>query len=68
MGIRRTDINMWFANGTSEHDVMILAVHASLTTNHEFYLAVADELVLRAKIATAQGLRQRVVRFCTRAL
>ena len=68
MGIRRTGINMWFTNGMGEHDVMILAGHASLTTNHEFYLAVADELVLRARIATAQGLRQRVVRFCTQAL
>ena len=51
--------------GMSEHDVMILAGHSSFATTHEFYLAVADDLVDRARVATAQGLRQKLVRFDT---
>ena len=54
-------ITMWFANGMSEHDVMVLAGHSSFATTHEFYLAVADDLVDRARAATAQGLRQKMV-------
>ena len=60
---RRTAISMWFANGMSEHDVMVLAGHASFATTHEFYLAVADDLVNRARAATEQGLRQKLVHF-----
>jgi integrase len=63
--IRRTAISMWFANGMSEYDVMVLAGHASFATTHQFYLAVADDLISRAKAATAQGLRQKLVRFGT---
>ena len=63
--IRRTAITMWFANGMSEHDVMVLAGHSSFATTHEFYLAVADDLIHRARVATAQGLRQKLVRFGT---
>ena len=63
---RRTAISMWFTNGMSEHDVMVLAGHASFATTREFYLAVADDLVDRARVATAQGMRQRLVRFGTR--
>ena len=63
--IRRTAITMWFANGMSEHDVMVLAGHSSFATTHEFYLAVADDLVDRARVATIQGLRQKLVRFGT---
>jgi len=29
---RRTAISMWFANGMSEHDVMVLAEHSSFAT------------------------------------
>jgi len=59
---------MWFANGMSEYDVMTLAGHSSFATTHKFYLAVADDLVHRARVATAQGLRQKLVRFGTRAI
>ena len=58
---------MWFANGMSEHDVMVLAGHASFATTHEFYLAVSDDLVHRARAATAQSLRQKLVHFGTGA-
>ena len=56
-----TAITMWFANGMSEHDVMVLAGHSSFATTHKFYLAVADDLIHRARVATAQGLRQKMV-------
>ena len=58
--IRRTAITMWLANGMSEYDVMVLAGHSSFATTHKFYLAVADDLVRRARVATAQGLRQKL--------
>ncbi len=51
---------MWFANGMSEHDVMVLAGHSSFATTHEFYLAVGDDLVHRARAVTAQGLRPKL--------
>jgi len=63
--IRRTVISMWFANGMSEYEVMRLAGHSDFATTHKFYLAVADDLVDRARVATAQGLRQKLVRFGT---
>ena len=47
---------------------MILAGHASFATTHKFYLAVADDLVHRARIATTQSLRQEWVRFGTPTL
>jgi len=62
---RRTAISMWLANGMSEHDVMVLAGHASFATTHKFYLAVTDDLVRRARVATAEGMRQKLVRFGT---
>ena len=46
---------MWLANGMSEYDVMVLAGHSSFATTNEFYLAVADDLIHRARVATAQG-------------
>ena len=53
--IRRTAITNWFANGMNENDVMVLAGHANFATTHEFYLAVADDLVDRARRASAQS-------------
>jgi len=61
--LRRTAISMWLANGMSEYDVMRLAGHSSFATTHKFYLAVTDDLIHRARAATAQGLRQKVVHF-----
>ncbi len=59
--IRRTAISMWLANGMREHDVMVLAGHSRFATTHKFYLAIADDLVHRARTATAQGLRRKLV-------
>jgi len=61
-------MSMWLANGMSEHDVMVLAGHLGSATPHKFHLAAADDVVLRARAATAQGLRQKRVRFGTPAL
>jgi integrase len=66
--IQRTAISMWLANGMSEYDVMTLAGHSSFATTHKFYLAVADDLIHRARAATAQGLCQKLGRFGTRAV
>jgi len=63
--IRRTAISIWFANGMREYEVMRLAGHSDFSTTHKFYLAVADDLVDHARVATAQGLRQKLVRFGT---
>lgn len=52
---RRTAITNWLANGMGEHDVMVLAGHSNFATTHEFYLAVADDLVDRARRAVAQS-------------
>jgi integrase len=66
--IRKTAIAMWLANGMSEYDVMTLAGHSSFATTHKFYLAVTNDLIHRARAATAKGLSQKMGRFGTRAL
>lgn len=48
-------LSNWFTNGMSEHDVKTLAGHSSFATTHEFCLAVVDDLVDRARQATAQS-------------
>jgi len=55
--VRRTAISAWFANGMSEHDVMVLAGHSNFATTHEFYLAVADDLVDRARVASKEAMK-----------
>ena len=54
--LRNTALTNWFANGMSEHDVMTLAGHSSFSTTHAFYLAVADDLVDRARVAAEQSV------------
>ena len=49
--LRRTALSNWFASGMSENDIMTLAGHSSFSTTHEFYLAVADDLIDRARKA-----------------
>ena len=60
--LRNTAITNWFANGMSEHDVMTLAGHSSFATTHAFYLAVADDLVDRARVAAEQGVGKDLAR------
>jgi integrase len=58
--LRNTALSNWFANGMKEYDVMNLAGHSSFSTTHKFYLAVADDLVDRARQAAAKALRQNL--------
>jgi len=60
--LRNTAITNWFANGLSEYDVMKLAGHANFETTHQFYLAVADDLVDRARAASDAGVCQNLAR------
>ena len=61
---RRTALTNWLASGMSEHEVMILAGHASFNTTHRFYLAVATDLVDRARVVSDQVLCQDLLRTC----
>ena len=54
--LRNTALSNWFANGMSEYDVMHLAGHSSFATTHKFYLAVADDLVDRARESASKSL------------
>ena len=54
--LRNTALSNWFAQGMKEYEVMKLAGHSSFSTTHKFYLAVADDLVDRARQATAKAL------------
>ena len=57
---RNTALSNWFAQGLKEYEVMRLAGHSSFSTTHKFYLAVADDLVDRAREATAKALRKNL--------
>ena len=58
--LRNTAITSWFRNGMSEYDVMKLAGHADFKTTHKFYLAIADDLIDRAREASNAGLSQNL--------
>jgi len=62
--LRRTAICNWFDEGMGEYDVMKLAGHADFRTTHKFYLRVRDDLVHRARQATARGLCQKLLQKC----
>jgi len=47
-----------------EYEVMVLAGHAKFETAHKFYLAVADDLVERARQASAQTIRKSLLQIC----
>jgi len=62
--IRKTAITNWFRQGLSEYDVMTLAGHSNFSTTHRFYLAVADDLVDRARQATGHKVSQELLQKC----
>jgi integrase len=62
--LRRTALTNWFAGGMSERDVMVLAGHSSFATTHKFYLAVADDLVDRARVVSEQSINPDLLRSC----
>jgi integrase len=62
--LRRTAICNWFKEGLREFDIMRLAGHADFKTTHRYYLRVRDDLVDRAREATARGLCQNLLQNC----
>ncbi len=54
--LRRTCLTMWLANGLSEYDVMNPAGHAAFETTRRFYLAVREDLLQRARSASAEAI------------
>ena len=62
--IRKTAITNWFRQGLSEYDVMTLAGHSDFATTHRFYLAVADDLVARARQAIAHQVSPILLEKC----
>ncbi len=54
--LRRTCLTRWFAKGLREYDVMNLAGHAEFETTRRFYLAVREDLLQRARLASAEAL------------
>jgi integrase len=59
---RNTALSNWLVGGMKEFDVMNLAGHANFSTTHKFYLAVADDLVDRARQVTAKILGKNLAR------
>ena len=62
--IRKTAITNWLRQGMSEYDVMTLAGHANFETTHRFYLAVADDLIERARRATTHKVGRELLEKC----
>ena len=62
--LRKTAITNWFRQGLSEYDVMTLAGHADFETTHRFYLAVADDLVDRARQAITHQVSPQLLSKC----
>jgi hypothetical protein len=58
--MRRTALSNWLAQGMSTYDVMILAGHSKFSTTQEFYLAVASDILRRARQAADQSLGQNL--------
>jgi integrase len=56
--LRRTAICNWFEEGMSELEVMRLAGHADFKTTHKYYLTARDDVVHRARNASARALRR----------
>lgn len=59
--LRKTAICDWFVQGMTEYDVMKLAGHSEFSTTHKYYLAVRDDLIDRARLATARGLCKKLI-------
>jgi integrase len=62
--LRRTAICNWFKEGLRKFEIMRLAGHANFATTHRYYLRVRDDLVDRAREATAHGLCQNLLQKC----
>lgn len=62
--VRKTAITNWFRQGLTEYDVMTLAGHSNFSTTHQFYLAVSDDLIARARQATTHQVSQNLLQKC----
>gem|GEM_PF-5364915 len=60
--LRSTALTNWFSMGLKEYEVMRLAGHSKFETAHRFYLAVADDLVDRARQASDAAVGQVLAR------
>jgi len=54
--IRRTCLSRWLKEGLSEFEIMTLAGHSDFQTTHRFYLAVREDVLDRARLATAKAM------------
>ena len=65
--IRKTAITDWFRQGLKEYEVMTLAGYANFATTHRFYLAVANDLIDRARKATTHQVSQELLQRCSQS-
>jgi len=65
--LRRTCLTRWLFNGLSEYDVMTLAGHADFETTRQFYLAVREDLLERARAVSADVMSSNFVAHLLRA-
>ena len=60
--LRRTALSKMLFCGLSKYDLMVIAGHASFETTQQFYLAVGDDLVGRARVAVTKGFGEVLTR------
>jgi integrase len=60
--LRRTALSRMLARGLSKYDLMTIAGHAKFETTQQFYLAVEDNLVSRARDAASDGFGEILAR------
>jgi integrase len=58
--LRSTALSNWLYGGLRELDVMRLAGHSKFETTHRFYLAVSDDLLAKARVATEKNLSENL--------
>ena len=64
--IRRTCLSKWLASGLSEFEVMTLAGHSKFETTRNFYLAVSNDLVERARAVSGMTISPNSVTHLSR--
>ena len=62
--LRRTALSNWLTEGMDVFEVMTLAGHSKITTTQNFYLAVSDNLLTRARQAKSQSVDSDFVTLC----
>jgi integrase len=54
--LRRTCLSNWLAQGLNEFEVMTLAGHSTFETTHRFYLAIGEDVINRARVASTKAI------------